>query len=96
MVIFTKKFETLDPPLDQPTHSLAQSPKRNQFFWDLPLGFIVTRVTFYICISAVLVDQHTTLEEVYIFFETAQYDQIERDVKVNTLILTSKDSAKLE
>ena len=51
---------------------------------------------FYICISAVLVDQHTTLEEVYIFFETAQYDQIERDVKVNTLILTSKDSAKLK
>ena len=27
MVIFTKKFGTLDPPLDPPTHSLGQSPK---------------------------------------------------------------------
>ena len=36
-----------------------------------------------IFISGVLVDQHTPLEEVYIFFDTATYDQIERDVKVN-------------
>ena len=27
MAIFTKKFGTLDPPLDPPTHSLGQSPK---------------------------------------------------------------------
>ena len=26
--------------------------------------------------------QHTPLEEVYIFFDTATYDEIERDVKV--------------
>ena len=34
-------------------------------------------------VSGVLVDQHTPLEEVFIFFDTATYDQIERDVKVN-------------
>ena len=34
-------------------------------------------------VSGVLVDQHTSLEEVFIFFDTATYDQIERDVKVN-------------
>ena len=28
------------------------------------------------------VDQHTELEEVFIFFDTATYDQIERDVKI--------------
>ena len=28
--------------------------------------------------------EHGPLEEVYIFFDTATYDQIERDVKVNT------------
>merc|ERR1712013_633444 len=33
---------------------------------------------------SVLVDQHTPLEEVFIFFDTATYDQIERDVKVTT------------
>ena len=27
-------------------------------------------------------DQHTPLEEVFIFFGTATYDQIERDVRV--------------
>ena len=27
--------------------------------------------------------EHAPLEEVYIFFDTATYDQIERDVKVN-------------
>ena len=37
----------------------------------------------HICISGVLVDQHTPLEEVFIFFDTATYDQIERDVKVD-------------
>ena len=31
-----------------------------------------------------LVAQHTALEEVYIFFDTATYDEIERDVKVKT------------
>ena len=36
------------------------------------------------CVPGVLVDQHTPLEEVFIFFDTATYDQIERDVKVNT------------
>ena len=30
MVIFTKKFGTLDPP---PIHSLEQSPKKTVFFW---------------------------------------------------------------
>ena len=30
-------------------------------------------------------DQHTPLEEVIIFFDTATYDQIERDIKVNSL-----------
>ena len=38
----------------------------------------------HICVSGVLVDQHTALEEVFIFFDTATYDQVERDVKVNT------------
>ena len=32
------------------------------------------------CVLGVLVDQHTELEEVFIFFDTATYDQIERDV----------------
>ena len=36
-------------------------------------------------VSGVLVDQHTALEEVFIFFDTATYDQIERDVKVDTI-----------
>ena len=31
-----------------------------------------------------MVIEHTPLEEVFIFFDTATYDQIERDVKVNT------------
>ena len=34
-------------------------------------------------VSGVLLDQHTPLEEVFVFFDTATYDQIERDVKVN-------------
>ena len=38
-----------------------------------------------ICISGVLVDQHTPLEEVYIFFDTATYDEIELDEKVKSL-----------
>ena len=37
----------------------------------------------HICVSGVLVDQHTPLEEVFIFFDTATYDEIERDVKAN-------------
>ena len=32
--------------------------------------------------------EHTELEEVFIFFDTATYDQIERDVKVNSLTKT--------
>ena len=36
-------------------------------------------------VSGVMEDQHTPLEEVFIFFDTATYDQIERDVKVNTI-----------
>ena len=39
----------------------------------------------HICVSGVLVDQHTHLEEVFIFFDTATYDQIDRDVKVNKI-----------
>ena len=29
--------------------------------------------------------EHGPLEKVYIFFDTATYDEIERDVKVNTV-----------
>ena len=47
----------------------------------------LTNASKHICISDVLVDQHTPLEEVFIFFDTATYDQIERDVKVNTISL---------
>ena len=43
----------------------------------------LTNTSKHICNSDVLVDQHTPLEEVFIFFDTATYDQIERDVKVN-------------
>ena len=45
---------------------------------------LFTKANGHICVSAVLVDQYTPLEEVFIFFDTATYDQIERDVKVNT------------
>ena len=31
-------------------------------------------------------DQETPLEEVFIFFDTATFDEIERDVKVNTML----------
>ena len=46
-----------------------------------------TNASKHICNSDVLVDQHDPLEEVIIFFDTATYDQIERDVKVNTTSL---------
>ena len=42
-------------------------------------------------ISGVMLE-HAPLEEVYIFFDTATYDQIERDVKVNF----SKNSVSTE
>ena len=47
----------------------------------------LTNASKHICISGVLVDQYTPLEEVFIFFDTATYDQIERDVKVKTQYL---------
>ena len=37
-----------------------------------------------ISISAVVIE-HAPLEAVYIFFDTATYDQIERDIKVGNL-----------
>ena len=39
MVIFTKKFGTLDPP----THSLGHSPKKNVFFDTFPWPVATTR-----------------------------------------------------
>ena len=47
--------------------------------------FIDKEAKSHICISGVLVDQHTPLEEVFIFFDTAGFDEIELDVKVNTI-----------
>ena len=41
-----------------------------------------TKAKHHLCISGVTLE-HAPLEEVYIFFDTATYDQIERDVKVN-------------
>ena len=37
MVIFTKKFGTLDPPLDPPTQFETKSQINSGFFWHLPL-----------------------------------------------------------
>ena len=48
--------------------------------------FISRNETSIISNSGVLVDQHTPLEEVFIFFDTATYDLIERDVKVNIIL----------
>ena len=44
------------------------------------------------CFSAVIVE-HAPLEELYVFFDTATYDEIERDVKVNpaTIANNSKE-----
>ena len=44
-------------------------------------------VTFHICISGALIE-HAPLEAVYIFFDTATFDEIERDVKVGVFVLT--------
>ena len=46
------------------------------------IHYLFTKANFRLCVSGVLVD-HAPLEEVYVFFDTATYDQIERDVKVN-------------
>ena len=50
----------------------------------------------HICVSGVLVDQRTVLEEVFIFFDTATYDQIERDVKVDIATFAKNTISKLE
>ena len=44
--------------------------------------YLFAKAKFPLCVSGVLVE-HAPLEEVYIFFDTATYDQIERDVKVD-------------
>ena len=44
--------------------------------------YLFTKANFHLRVSGVLVE-HAPLEEVYIFFDTATYDQIERDVKVD-------------
>ena len=44
--------------------------------------YLFTKAKFRLCVSAMLIE-HAPLEEVYIFFDTATYDQIERDVKVD-------------
>ena len=41
------------------------------------------RTNWHICISAVVIE-HAPLEAVYVFFDTATYDEIQRDVKVTT------------
>ena len=46
------------------------------------LVHLLTKAKSHNCASGVSVDQHTPLEEVFIFFDTATYDEIERDVKV--------------
>ena len=43
---------------------------------------LFTKAKFHLCFSAVMLE-HAPLEEVYIFYDTATYDQIERDVKVD-------------
>ena len=48
------------------------------------LVHLLTKAKSHNCASGVSVDQHTPLEEVFIFFDTATYDEIERDVKVST------------
>ena len=54
-------------------------------------------MNWHICISAVVIE-HAPLEAVYVFFDTATYDEIQRDVKVetfqDTFIITS--SMKLQ
>ena len=44
--------------------------------------FSLTKAKSHTCVSGVLVD-HSPLEEVFIFFDTATFDEIERDVKVD-------------
>ena len=41
------------------------------------------------CFSATLIE-HAPLEAIYIYFDTATYDEIERDVKVNLCGLRKK------
>ena len=41
------------------------------------------------CFSATLIE-HAPLEAIYIYFDTATYDEIERDVKVNLFGLGKK------
>ena len=49
-----------------------------------PSLYFLQKAKGHICVSGALVE-HAPLEEVFIFFDTATYDQIERDVKVNTI-----------
>ena len=44
---------------------------------------LLTKAKSHLCVSGVLID-HLPLEEVFVFFDTATYDEIERDVKVKT------------
>ena len=46
-------------------------------------SFCFAKADGQICVSGVLVDQHTPMGEVFIFLNTATYDEFERDVKVN-------------
>ena len=64
--------------------NICSLTKRNPTLVSIPC---LTKAKCHIRISGVLVDQHTLLEEVYIFFDTATYDEIERDVKVSTTSL---------
>ena len=45
--------------------------------------FLFAKAEGQICVSGVLVDQHTPMGEVFIFLNTATYDEFERVVKVN-------------
>ena len=44
----------------------------------------LTRLNWHVCFSASVIE-HAPLEAVYIFFDTATFDEIERDVKVGPL-----------
>ena len=72
------------------SYSLSSAPRDNlrQLFpaaseWkEDEIGYNTFREQYKI--SGVLVDQQTPLEALIVFFDTATYDRIERDVKVHT------------
>ena len=55
--------------------------------------YLFTKAKFRLSVSGVLI-KHAPLEEVYIFFDTATYDQIERDVKVDIATFEKKTISK--